>query len=236
MMGRTRWGRDNPYLPVMSRRFAACIVLLLASWLAGCAASPPLPPVDEGPRDRLVFVISNGWHSGVVMSRTAVAATGLVPETADFPDSAFLEFGWGDRAYFPAREKTISMTFDAALTATPAVMHVAGLRRVRASDGSDTDIVPVPLTAGGFNNLVRTIAAEFERSGGGRALKVAPDLAPNSHFYNARGTFHIFNTCNTWTARMMRAAGIDMAPAGIVTADDLMMALREALLLRPPAR
>ncbi|MCY3733458.1 MAG: DUF2459 domain-containing protein, partial [Chloroflexi bacterium] len=160
-----------------------------------------------------------------------LARTGLLPESADFPGAAFFEFGWGDRVYYPAKEKTIGMTLSAALVPTPAVMHMAGLAAAPRDGSSSREVVAVPLTEAGFLNLVEALAAEFERPAGGRAVSVSRGLYPGSRFYNARGEFHLFNTCNTWTARMLRAAGLSISPSGIVTADGLMARLRAALII-----
>jgi uncharacterized protein (TIGR02117 family) len=174
-------------------------------------------------------VVSNGWHTAIVVSRSELVATGLLPEAADFSSAAFLEFGWGDRVYYPAREKTLGMTLGAALTATPAVMHMAGLARTPGPPDADSEIVRVTLTEGGSRHLARAIAGEFERPEGGRAEPILPGLYPESHFYDAHGTFHLLNTCNTWTARMLRAGGVRLSPSGVITADELMARLHVAI-------
>jgi uncharacterized protein (TIGR02117 family) len=188
-----------------------------------------LPPADRGPRIHTVRVVSNGWHTAIVIPRSEVVATGLLPESAHFPGAAFLEFGWGDRVYYPAKEKTLGMTLGAALTATPAVMHMVGRARAPGRTDADSEVVRVALTEGGIRLLVRAIAGEFERPEGGSAEPISPGLYPDSHFYDARGTFHLLNTCNTWAARMLRAGGVNLSPSGVITADELMARLRAAI-------
>ena len=213
----------------MRRWLLGPALALCAVWLATCeTALPPLPD-DHEPRTRLIQVASNGWHAAIVVPAPALAATDLLPEAADFPDAAYLEFGWGDRVYYPAEEKTLGMTLAAALVPTPAVMHMAGLGARPENRGAGRDVVTVALSEKGFLNLVAALAAEFERPAGGRARPVARGLYPGSHFYNALGEFHLFNTCNTWTARMLRAGGVAISPSGIVTADGLMTRLRAVL-------
>ena len=94
--------------------------------LAACAGHHRAPPGDRGERAEVVRVVSNGWHTAITVPRERVIATGLLPEAADFPESAFLEFGWGDRTYYQAPEATLGKTLRAGLVATPAVMHVDG--------------------------------------------------------------------------------------------------------------
>ena len=202
---------------------------LCAAWLATCETAPPLPSGDEGPRTHPIQVASNGWHTAIVVPAPALAATGLLPEAADFPDAAFLEFGWGDRTYYPAKEKTLGMALSAALVPTPAVMHMAGRDTAPAGASSRLEVVQVALSEAEFRSLVDAMAATFERPSGGRAESVSPGLYPHSRFYHAQGEFHLLNTCNTWTARMLRAGGVALSPSGIVTADGLMARLRAAL-------
>lgn len=224
------------YLRRVKRIVAALILVLCVGVLAACASAPPPRAALDGPRPHVVHVTSNGWHSAIVVARRDVAATGLLPEAADFPDAAFLEFGWGDREYYPAKDKTVGLALAAAMTPTPAVMHIAGRSASPEPRGGKAEVVALPLTDGELRKLVRAISDEFERPAGTRAEAVAPGLYPGSRFYNAKGTFHLFNTCNTWTARMLQAAGLDMSPSGIVTADELMTRVREAVQVQRPTQ
>ena len=215
----------------MRRWLLGPALLLCTAWLATCETAPPPPAEGDAPRTRLIQVLSNGWHTAIVVPAPAIAATGLLPEAADFPDAAFLEFGWGDRVYYPAKEKTVGMTLAAALAPTPAVMHMAGRSATPMGESGGLEVVPVLLTEVGFSSLVEAIAATFERPSGGRAEAVSRGLYPGSRFYHANGEFHLFNTCNTWAARMLHAGGVALNASGIVTADGLMARLRAALPL-----
>ncbi len=123
------------------------------------------------------------------------------------------------------------MALEAALTATQAIIHVAALARAPDLTYAEAEVLPVQLTHDGFRRLVRAIAGDFERPTGRRATPVFRGLYSDSHFYHAHGTFHLFNTCNTWTARMLRAGGVNLSSTGIVTAEDLMVRLRAAVAL-----
>ncbi len=213
----------------MTRPIAALAWLVCAGWLAASAATPPSPPADSGPRIRAVRVVSNGWHTAIVVPRPELVTTGLLPEADDFPDAQFLEFGWGDRVYYPAKKKTLGMALAAVLTPTQAVMRLAGLARAPELSHADSVVVPIALTEVGFRHLVRAIAGDFKRPRGGRAEPISRGLYPDSNFYKAHGTFHLFNTCNTWTARMLRAGGVNLSPSGVITADELVARLRAAV-------
>ena len=212
-------------------RLRPWIVLVLTLLLTACAAEPvapahsqPAPPRTTGPA-LTIFVTSNGWHSSIVFAR-ADLPPGRVPEAADFPDARFLEFGWGDAEYYPAKDATVGMVLSAALLPTPAVVHVAGLLVEPARRYPKAEVVPISIDAQGLGRLVDFIDATFARSGGPRATATGPGLYAASLFYPAVGRFHLFNTCNTWTARALAAAGFDVSASGTSRAEALMQQVR----------
>ena len=62
--------------------------------------------------------------------------------------------------------------------------------------------------------------ATFERPASPR-----PGLDSESHFYPATGHFSLFNTCNSWTARQLATAGLDIDPSAVITAGQLLSQL-----------
>ena len=194
--------------------------------LACCGSLPPLPPNAPGPNTSTVSVVSDGWHAAIVVPRAQLVETGLVPEARDFPKARFIEFGWGDRAFYPAREKTLGMTLDAALRTTPAIMHIAGFSRSPELVYGDANVVSIAMTRQTFRHMISFLDSYFDREEGSRSPPVAPGLRPDSNFYLARGGFHLFNNCNTWAARILRAGGVNLSSTGVITASQLMSQLR----------
>ncbi len=197
------------------------LIMLLAAVLFTACASAAAGPNTA----RVIFVTSNGWHTGISLARSQIPP-GHIPEAADFPDARFIEFGWGDAVYYPAKETTIGMTLGAALVPTPAVMHVAGLWTEPARYFQEAETVALPISRENFSRLVAFIGASFERSGEARAATSGPGLYASSRFYPARGSFHLFNTCNTWTARALAAAGFAVEASGTTRAEGVMSQIR----------
>ena len=210
------------------------IVLVLALLLTACAAAPPpaSPPSQTylGAKT-VIFVTSNGWHSGIVVAKADLPPDRL-PETADFPGARFFEFGWGDAIYYPAKQVTLGTTLRAALVPTTAVVHVVGLRVEPGRSFPKADIVSLPIDDENFGRLVDFVDASFERSGAARVAASGPGLYSTSRFYPAKGSFHIFNTCNTWTARALAAAGFDVSTSGTSRAEALMQQVRALVRTR----
>ena len=193
------------------------LLALLAGLLAGGS------PAAMG--GTTIRVASNGWHSAVILA-AADLPPGAIPETADFPAARWLSFGWGDAEYFPAPEPGIGTTLRAAILPTPSVVLLGGLPAPVRETWPTAEIVTLSISPQGFRRLVAYLGAAFDRQGNARASPVAPGLEPFSRFYPATGSFHALNTCNTWTARALEAAGLPMRVVGTITADDLMAQLR----------
>jgi uncharacterized protein (TIGR02117 family) len=186
---------------------------------------PAANDVHSGDGTVTIYVTSNGWHSVIVVARASLP-TGAIPEAADFPDAIYLSLGWGDAEYYPARRPTFGMMLGAALQPTPAVIHMAGLRAHPREAFPSDEVVEIKIPTHAFRNLVAYLDGTFARDGPQRAHSVAPGLYRFSLFYPAKGAFHLFNTCNTWTARGLAAAGWPIRVSGTVSAEDLMAQLR----------
>lgn len=207
-------------MPWQVRRFGRKLVAIVRLLVLLCF-------VPAAAADSVVLVTSNGWHSAIGVARADLPAE-AIPETADFPEATWFEFGWGDAVYYPASDPGVR---DALAAAFPgrAVVHLAGLPDHPEVVFPQAERIELVLSDEAFAALAAYLAGSFDRGDTVRAPIVADGLYAFSRFYPATGRFHLFNTCNTWTARALEAAGIRIDPVGVVTAGELMSRLRSAL-------
>lgn len=206
------------------------LLVFVVFLLAACAPKPDVNPVsaqgfEENEVETAVYVTSNGWHTGLVLPRAAIPLE-RIPEAADFPKAPFLEFGWGDAEFYPAQNPTVAMVLRAAFTPTAAVMHVVGLAAEPARVFPKAEVVRLQVDPDMLERLLDQIHGSFDRAEGRRAVATGPGLYPNSRFYPATGRFHLGNSCNSWTARALVAAGLPLEDAEITRAEGLMVQLR----------
>lgn len=76
--------------------------------------------------------------------------------------------------------------------------------------------------------MIGEIEGGFALDNSGAPAALGPGLYGESRFFASDKTYHLFNTCNTWTASMLRAAGFPISPAFTATADGVMTAVRSA--------
>lgn len=202
-------------------RLAALACLMM---LAACAGQPrtAAPPPQAGDC-ALIAVSSNGWHAGLYLPASAFAPDSALRDT--FPDADWFAIGWGDVRAYP-RPLGPGSAISAIAWPTGSLIHAAGLTR-NPREAYLQDHVDVAVSRAGLARLVGAIEAELERDERGGAIIAAPGLDPRgSAFFEARSSYHLFNTCNVWLARHLRGAGVDAGwPGGYVLPATLMARL-----------
>ena len=108
-------------------------MLVLAAALvgAGCALAADVgrdtaPPAVAKP----VYVVSHGWHVGLVLRRDDIGAG------VSAPAGQYLEIGWGDGDFYPAARGTLGLALRAAFRSRSSVLQVVGF------DAPVTEIFP----------------------------------------------------------------------------------------------
>lgn len=191
--------------PALKRGLLPPILLALGA----CAAFAPNPvaPGNGGPGVS-IYLVAHDKHSGIAVQRADIPA-GLWPEIRDFPQADYLEVGWGEREYYFGRDQGFTGTMRAAFGSNnPSVLHVAGVRGPLAKSFPASEIIEVTLPRDGFERLVRYIHDAYDRKGAPVVAPLGPGLYGDSRFYPGWESFHLLRTCNVWTARGLRDAGL----------------------------
>ena len=217
------WSRSA----MMHRTRRLFIVLVL---LASCASSPPVVERLEeikGEQPVAVHVVGHGWHTGIVVPAGDIQAR-LPALRERFGDVPRIEFGWGDKAFYQADEITAGLAIKASLWPTAAVMHAVVVPSDVAAYFPRSEVHRLCLTPGGYDALLHFIVGSFHRAEDGGLAPLGRGRYGDSQFYEAVGSYTLFNTCNTWTARALKSAGLDIDPASKATASSVMDYLRAA--------
>jgi uncharacterized protein (TIGR02117 family) len=202
---------------------ALALLVVLAPWCGACATgSRDTPAANDG---ATIYVVSHGWHTGIVV-RKADVAPGAWPETDDFAQAEYLEVGWGDRDYYQARDPGFLDAVAAAFVPKPGVLHIVGFRGDVRRTFPASDIVALRISPQGLAQLVAQVRASYERDPSGQAIVLGPGLYGDSRFYGSAERFHLFHTCNVWTAAVLRAAGLPIGAS--LTAEGVMDGARRA--------
>jgi uncharacterized protein (TIGR02117 family) len=195
------------------------VTLLLAAMLSGCASNDACYELSTSPDSlRSVYVVKRAWHTGV-----AVAAADWPNRDwsllADFPDSRYLEFGWGDARFYQAEKETAWLAIRAAFFSTASTLHVIGFDHPAPETLRADEVIEVRLSKDGLRKLAASIEAEFKDAAPksfGVPLRGMPE--PNT-FYSAKRRFFFPRMCNWWTSQRLHDGGCPIAAWSVITAN-----------------
>ena len=202
---------------------------LLLSVLFGAAGCAALPRIEEPAAGEIAgrhsgFVVDHGWHSGLILP--ADCLNRLVPALRErFGSHGWYEIGWGDKGFYQAEEITVLLALQAFFASPGAVLHVARVDEP-AAYFAGSELVELWLADQPLASLCRFAAHSFQRGASGAVLPLGSGLYGDSRFYEAVGRYSMLHTCNTWTAKGLRSAGVDIQPSSTVTAGGVMRAVR----------
>lgn len=145
-------------------------------------------------------------------------------------DTGHIEIGWGDKGFCQARKITAGLAVRAICWPTESVIHAVAVPGSPPEYFPTSELVQLSLDDKDFVSLVQFIAASFRRDAEGKIIPLGKGLYGDSQFYEGSGSYHLMNTCNKWTAKGIRRAGVDISPTFKLTAGSVMGSVKS----RPP--
>jgi uncharacterized protein (TIGR02117 family) len=201
------------------------LILALSCWTCAAPVSETLAPSESEPR-KTIYLVNNGWHAGIVLRRADIPDN-IWPKLVNFHEMEYLEVGWGDKDLYQIPDPHLGFFLKGGLLPTASVLHIVGFNDHVATYFPYSEIIRIELSSAGFERLSRTIASSFALDKAGNSTSPSPGRYENSRFYLSRETYHFFNTCNVWTARALRTAGLPFIPATAIRTENLMSQARK---------
>jgi uncharacterized protein (TIGR02117 family) len=206
-------------LKFFARLLLTLVACCAAYFLTACALVlfPAAAREHSGTPAVNAYVLSNGVHTDLVFPINAEG----VDWSQAFPlqhlqkipvDAAYVAIGWGDREFYLHTPRWRDLTARRALQALSgsgrSLLHVTYLRQSDLGQGA----YALPLSKGQYLTLVKHVATALLRSGSGPGVNV-PGQHYGAHdaFYEARGSYNLFTTCNVWTGLALREAGVKVS-------------------------
>ena len=168
-----------------------------------------------------VYVVNHGWHTGFVVHASEIQKE--IPELKQrFGNASYIEFGWGDKEFYQANEITPDITLKAIFLPTESVLHAVAVSSEADKYFKHSEVHKFCLEDLELKSLVDFISNSFYRDESGSILKLNHGIYGDSQFYKAKGNFHIFNTCNKWTAKGLESTGMKISTTFKLTAGSIM--------------
>jgi uncharacterized protein (TIGR02117 family) len=217
-------------------RCALQLATTLVLGLAQIACAAPLReayPPTRGEPVTSVSVVSHGWHTGIAV-RPADIPEGVWPEHRQLGAAEQLEVAWGDRDFYMAPRGTLRLALRAAFWSSASVLHISAFDRPVDQVFPGQEVIQMRVSHQGLRRLAGFFQDAYARDPAGGIIVLGGGQYASSRFYAAREKYSLLRTCNTWTARALREAGLPIEPLQVVTAAGLMDELRKIVKLEPP--
>ena len=158
-----------------------------------------------------VYVKSNGVHTDVVVP----VKTTIIDWESVFPyrntkgkdtTSQLLALGWGDKGFYLNTptwgDLTFKTVFNALFGLSTSALHTTYLDTIKES----STCKKICMSTKEYALLVRYIQNSIRKTKKGTSIFIPTNAVygTNDAFYEAKGSYHLFSTCNTWTNRALK--------------------------------
>ena len=219
-------------------RILVLVLLLNIWWLSACSTKPyivKIPHSELAAGNKKIYVLSHGWHTSLVIPSKDIEAD--LPELKNrFGNAPYIEFGWGDRGFYQAETITTGLTLSAMFWPSPAVIHAVAVLDSPNNYFPNSEVLTVCLTNPGYTSLKKFIVNSFYRDKLGHILKLKKGIYGNSQFYEGIGNYYFLNTCNKWTAKGLKSAGMNLSTTFKLTASSVMNYIKSHYLISEPSQ
>lgn len=183
-----------------------------------------------------VYLVRHSWHAGLAVRRADIP-DGRWPILEDYPEAEYLEVGWGDAGYYPARDPGVGLALRAGLWPTKSVLHVVPVSREVTSTFGHSTVVRIPVGPRELEGFIEFVAQSFEVDSTGAGVPMGSGYFVGSQFYQAGLPYHVFNNCNHWAGAALQAAGCDVSPRWTFTVGQVVRQANECgTLIQSAAR
>lgn len=198
------------------------LTMFLLPVMAGCAGPQNTEEGFAAASGKTIYLVAHDWHAGIVVKKADIPKS-IWPQHRDFPNAEYLEVGWGDGDFYQARDIRAGLAVKALLLPTAAVLHVVGFSGSVTASFPHSDILEFQVSRGDFASLCRFIDQGYAKDEQDRPVVLGPGLYGDSRFYASSQNYHLFRTCNVWSASALRAAGVPVSPWFTFTVEELML-------------
>lgn len=157
-------------------------------------------------RNNTIWIVSNGVHLSLILHVNDLDTTlkeGLVEDS----DDRYYLFGWGDKNFMLNTPTWADLTIKYATTALfvrgPTSIHVMRYKEYR------DHWTEIKVSEDQLKMLNQYIKNTFMQDSPGSMVLIRSKVySDNDSFYEARGNFTCFRTCNAWVNAGLRESGI----------------------------
>ena len=160
--------------------------------------------------DSQIHFFREGIHTHLVLPASLLLE--YIPALKDqLKNCPWARIGWGDFQYYGASQQTLLSALRALLLPSTAVIAVLGVNSIRDQVSTTNRVYSIDSNRVIADALAQFIADYFKQGPEGQLTQVR-EKPSGEVFFKARGIYMFINTCNNWTSRGLRIAGLRCLP------------------------
>lgn len=189
--------------------------ILAAEWVCSRIKVQPL----QSGGNITVYLLSNGAHTDIVVP----ARNHIMDWDSLFPyrntlgndtSHSYLGIGWGDKGFYLETPTWSDLTVTTAVNAMTGLSSSALHCTYMPEPQQGSRCVVAHINEAQYRQLIAFVQQTAQLHPEHQTpLLIATTAVYGSHdaFYEAYGSYNLFNTCNTWTNRALKKAGMKAA-------------------------
>lgn len=161
-----------------------------------------------------IFILTNGVHTDIVMptKNDQIDWSKQVQfKNTKSADSTYkyIAMGWGDKGFYLETpnwsDLKASVALKAATGLSTTAIHTTYYKQMRLGD----DCKSIMISKAQYSRLINYINNSFQKEASGNFLLIKTDAnyGKTDAFYEANGSYSLFQTCNTWANSGLKASG-----------------------------
>ncbi|NWF51404.1 MAG: DUF2459 domain-containing protein [Ignavibacteriaceae bacterium] len=158
-----------------------------------------------------IFIVKQRWHTGFVFK--AEQLNNLIwQSSAQLKNYRIIDVGWGDQDFYQYPGFDFGLAFKALFLPTPSTLRVEGFYMNMEDYKNYCDIVVmIKLSEVQLNKIFEFIQSTYVLDDNSNPVLLSQSEDGSINFYKAKGSYHLFNTCNSWIAKGLKQAGLPIS-------------------------
>ncbi len=172
---------------------------------------------DSSFKDVIIYIKTNGVHTDIVVPlKNEIKDWTKVIEIENTKGKdtnvAFVAFGWGDKGFYLNTPRwsdlKYSTAFNAAFGLGDSAIHATFFKTIN----ENKDCVSIAISKANYKKLIEYLEDSFLLDSNKNTIFISgTTYGLNDSFYEAKGKYSLFHTCNTWANNALKSANLKAA-------------------------
>jgi uncharacterized protein (TIGR02117 family) len=169
---------------------------------------------DTTNNDIAIYILTNGVHTDLVLpvrNEYIDWSKSVSFENTTGKDTLaqFIAFGWGDKGFYLETptwaDLKFSTAFKAAFALSTSAIHATFYKQMHEGK----NCVKINISNEQYQRLIAFIQKRFDTNEKGEFIHIVTNAnyGKNDAFYEAKGHYNLFYTCNTWANNGLKSCG-----------------------------